>query len=121
MFRHLSGAVDIVAFQDGCIPYPHFGKICRIMKEEGERHGITVWINCESFDRDMPFRFPPINWRTMRYKLEQASLAGIREAVTFEYSHFMSPYSMWPSAGRLRERYLEWMKGDSPEVQLPPA
>ena len=121
MFRHISGAVDIVAFQDGYIPYPHFETICRIMKELGDAYGITVWINCESFDRDMPFRFPPINWRTMRYKLEAASLAGIREAVTFEYSHFMSPLSMWPSAGRLRARYLEWLRGDQPLPELPPA
>lgn len=121
MFSHLSGAVDIVAFQDGLIPYPYFEQVCRIMKEEGERYGITIWMNCESFDRDMPFRFPPINWRTMRYKLESAALAGIQEVITFEYSHFMSEYSMWPSARKLRERYLEWLHGDSPEAVLPPA
>ena len=108
LFGHIAGAVDIVAFQDGYVPYPYFKEICQIMKELGDKHGITVWINSESFDRDMPFRFPPINWRTMRYKLETAAEAGIREAITFEYSHFMSPHSMWPSAACLRDRYMEW-------------
>lgn len=121
MFGKLAGAVDIVAFQDGLIPYPYFEEICRIMKSEGEKHGVKVWINFESFDRDMPFRFPPINWRTLRYKLETASKVGIEEGITFEYSHFMSPYSMWPSAGRLRERYLEWLRGDLPLAELPQA
>ena len=108
LFGHIAGAVDIVAFQDGYVPYPYFREICQIMKELGDAHGITIWINSESFDRDMPFRFPPINWQTFRYKLETAASAGIREAITFEYSHFMSPNSMWPSAAMLRDRYMEW-------------
>ncbi len=119
LFRSLAGGVDILAFQDGYIPYLYFGEICRIMKELGEKHGIKVWMNCESFDRDKPFRFPPINWNTMRCKLESAAEAGIREAITFEYSHFMSPYSLWPSAGHLRKRYMEWKNQPEQPVGLP--
>jgi hypothetical protein len=108
IMAHLAGAVDIVAWQDGYAPYAQMPQLFKIQKELGEKHGMKVWINTESFDRDMPFRFPPINWNMLRYKLECAAAAGIGEAITFEFSHFMSPNSMWPSAAHLYNRYMEY-------------
>ena len=62
---------------------------------------MVSWINTESFDRDMPIKFLPIKWDKMRYKLEVAKKAGIEEALTFEFSHFMSPQSAYSQAGHL--------------------
>ena len=108
---HLAGAVDIVAWQDGFAPYAQMPQLFQVQKELGDKYGVTVWSNNESFERDVPFRFPPINWNTLRYKLECAAAAGITESITFEFSHFMSPNSMWPSAGHLYNRYMEYLHG----------
>ena len=72
-----------------------------------DRYGMTCWTNCESFDRDMPIHFLPIKWQKMLMKLEAAKRAGIEKAITFEFSHFMSPNSMYPSAKGLFDRYCE--------------
>ena len=72
-----------------------------------DKYGIETWTNCESFDRDMPFRFPPIKWEKLRLKLKAAEEAGIENAITFEFSHFLSPHSMYKSAGGLFDRYCE--------------
>ena len=110
VMERIRGTVDIVAWQDGLAPYSQLPRIFQAQKELAEKYGMTVWVNSESFDRDMPFRFPPIDWRCLRYKLECAAQAGISEAITFEFSHFMSPNSMWPSAGNLYNRYMEYIK-----------
>jgi hypothetical protein len=68
---------------------------------------MKAWSNVESFDRDMPFSFPPIDWRKMRWKLDFAETDGVEKCITFEFSHFMSPYSSWPAAGELYKRYCE--------------
>ncbi|MEM7031359.1 MAG: DUF4434 domain-containing protein [Chloroflexota bacterium] len=39
--------------------------------------------------------------------LEQAERCGMDFRITFEFSHFMSPNSMYPSAHNLFERYKE--------------
>ena len=56
----------------------------------------------------MPWRFTPIKWEKFLWKLESAEAAGISEGITFEFSHFMSPNSMYPAAGALFDRYCEY-------------
>ena len=68
------------------------------------------WTNCESFDRDMPIRFLPIKWEKMYHKLRAAEAAGMQKAITFDFSHFMSPNSMYASAHGLFDRYKEYMQ-----------
>jgi hypothetical protein len=68
---------------------------------------MTAWSNVESFDRDMPFSFPPIDWRKMQWKLDFAEEAGVKKCITFEFSHFMSPNSMWLSAHNLYKMYCD--------------
>ena len=103
----ISGAVDIVAFQDGQCTYDELADYLIINSKLARKHGLTCWTNCESFDRDMPWNFPPIKWEKMLLKLEAAKKAGVDKAITFEFSHFMSPNSMFPSAKGLYERYME--------------
>jgi hypothetical protein len=75
-----------------------------------DRYGLQCWTNAESFDRDMPIKFLPIKWEKLKLKLEAAQKAGYDKAITFEFSHFMSPQSMYASAGNLYNRYLEALK-----------
>ena len=106
----ISGCVDTIAFQDGHVTFDELPEALKINKRLADKHGIELWTNCESFDRDMPFRFPPIKWEKMRLKLRAAQAAGIERAITFEFSHFMSPNSFWPQAGNLFNRYMEWIE-----------
>ena len=43
-------------------------------------------------------------------ELEAAKRAGYDKAITFEFSHFMSPQSAYLQAGHLYDRYKEYFK-----------
>jgi len=103
----LEGLVDIVAFQDGIVSFEELGSFMQVNSELIKKHGMRAWSNVESFSRDMPFDFPPIDWRKLRWKMSDAERKGVEKIITFEFSHFMSPQSCWPAAGNLFERYCE--------------
>jgi len=109
IFKGIAGSVDIVAFQDGHVDLDELVDFLRINKKLCDRHGLECWTNSETFDRDMPIKFLPIKWEKLKLKLELASQAGIENAITFEFSHFMSPQSMYISAGHLYNRYKEYI------------
>ncbi len=108
IFKGIKGAVDIVAFQDGHVEYDELIDFLKLNKEMAEANGLECWTNTETFDRDMPIKFLPIKWEKLRLKLELAKQAGIENAVTFEFSHFMSPQSAYLQAGHLYNRYQEY-------------
>lgn len=103
----IKGIVDIVAFQDGHVEIELLPTFLKINKRICEANGIECWTNSESFDRDMPIDFLPIKWEKLRLKLKAAEEAGITNAITFEFSHFISPHSMYKSARYLFDRYCE--------------
>ncbi len=104
----LQGAVDAIAFQDGHCDYDELSDFLVLNRDLANKYGMQSWTNCESFDRDMPIKFLPIKWEKMLLKLAAAYRAGLAKAITFEFSHFMSPNSMYPSAGHLYDRYREY-------------
>ena len=108
IMSEIAGLVDIIAFQDGHVTYEELPEALRINKRLADKYGIELWTNTESFDRDMPIRFLPIKWEKMRLKLLAAEQAGIEHAMTFEFSHFMSPQSAYLQAGHLYDRYMEY-------------
>jgi hypothetical protein len=63
----------------------------------------------ETFERGMPINFLPINWWNLLYKLEAAEASGVEKLITFEFSHFLSPNSIYASAHTLYRRYCEWL------------
>ena len=77
------------------------------MEQLADKYNMKCWTNIESFDRDMPIRFLPIKWEKLLLKLDAARRAGMENAITFEFSHFMSPNSAYLQAGHLYERYCE--------------
>ena len=109
IFDGIRGAVDAVAFQDGHIDYSELEDFFRVNKMMADRYGLQCWTNAESFDRDMPIKFLPIKFEKLRLKLEAARRAGYDKAITFEFSHFMSPQSAYLQAGHLYNRYKEYM------------
>lgn len=108
IFDGIKGAVDAVAFQDGHIDYSELEDFFRINKKMADKYGLQCWTNAESFDRDMPLKFLPIKFEKLKLKLEAAKKAGYDKAITFEFSHFMSPQSMYTSARHLYNRYMEY-------------
>ena len=109
IFGMLSGFVDIVAFQDGHVEFAELPTYLEINNRLARKHGLRPWSNIETFERGMPINFLPINWWNLRYKLEAAESAGVEKLITFEFSHFLSPNSIYPSAHNLFERYREYI------------
>jgi hypothetical protein len=103
----VEGVVDIVAFQDGIVSFEELGDFMQVNTELIKKHGMRAWSNVENFSRDMPFDFPPIDWRKLWWKMSDAEKKGVEKIITFEFSHFMSPQSCWPAAGNLFARYCE--------------
>ena len=104
---NVKGAVDIMAFQDGQVDHHELYDYLVINKKLADKYNMKCWTNIESFDRDMPIRFLPIKWEKLLLKLDAARRAGMENAITFEFSHFMSPNSAYLQAGHLYERYCE--------------
>lgn len=108
IFDGIKEAVDAVAFQDGHVDYHELYDYLTINKQLADKYNLQCWTNCESFDRDMPIKFLPLKFELLKLKLETAAKAGYHKAITFEFSHFMSPQSMYPSAQHLYNRYMEY-------------
>ncbi|TJZ61916.1 DUF4434 domain-containing protein [Sphingobacterium olei] len=110
IFHEIHHAVDAVAFQDGHIDYHELGDFFAVNKMLADKYKMQCWTNAESFDRDMPIKFLPIKFEKLRLKLEAARKAGYDKAITFEFSHFMSPQSAYTQAGHLYNRYREYLE-----------
>jgi hypothetical protein len=110
IFAMLSGFVDVVAFQDGQVDFYELPTFMEINNRLARKHGLKAWSNVESFERGMPINFLPIDWRNLRYKIDVAEAAGVEKLITFEFSHFMSPNSIWPSAHQLYKRYQAYIE-----------
>lgn len=107
-------SVDIVAFQDGHVDFENLPDFLQVNKNLADKHGLQAWTNSESFDRDMPIKFLPIKWEKMLIKLKAAEKAGYSNAITFEFSHFMSPQSAYQQAHHLYNRYCEFFEIENP-------
>lgn len=110
IFAGIRGAVDIVAFQDGHVEYDELVNFLSVNKRLADKYGLECWTNSETFDRDMPIKFLPIKWEKLLLKLRLSEQAGYSNAITFEFSHFMSPQSAYLQAGHLYDRYMEYLK-----------
>jgi hypothetical protein len=104
----ISGAVDIIAFQDGHVDFHELPAYLEINKKLADRYSLCCWTNSEAFDRDMPIKFLPIKWEKLLLKLQSAAQAGVEKGITFEFSHFMSPNSCYLQARNLYNRYCEY-------------
>ncbi len=112
IFDGIHEYVNACAFQDGHIDYDELDAFFSVNKKLADRYGMQCWTNAESFDRDMPIKFLPIKFDKLRMKLEAAKRAGYDKAITFEFSHFMSPQSAYLQAGHLYDRYKDYFNID---------
>lgn len=110
IFDGIKGVIDACAFQDGQIDYDELDAFFEVNKKMADKYGIECWTNAETFDRDMPIKFFPIKFDKLRLKLEAAKRANYTKAITFEFSHFMSPQSAYLQAGHLFDRYKQYFE-----------
>lgn len=108
IFDGIHEVVDACAFQDGHIDYDELDAFFSVNKKLADKYGMQCWTNAETFDRDMPIHFLPIKFDKLRMKLEAAKRQNYDKAITFEFSHFMSPQSAYLQAGHLYDRYREY-------------
>jgi hypothetical protein len=108
IFDGIHDVVDACAFQDGHIDYDELDAFFSVNKKLADKYGMQCWTNAETFDRDMPIRFLPIKFDKLRLKLEAAKRCHYDKAITFEFSHFMSPQSSYIQAHHLYNRYKEY-------------
>ena len=107
--EQMTERIDAAAFMDGHVDFGELADYISAMKCVLEKRTIELWSNLETFDRDLPIRFPPIDWLKMKTKLESVQ-PYVTKIITFEAPHFLSPYSMWESARTLYERYMAYIK-----------
>lgn len=112
VFAQIQDCVDIVAFQDGNVDYHELRDYLSVNAKLAGKYGLTSWTNVETFDRDMPVKFPPISWPALLMKIQEASASGTDKLITFEFSHFMSPNSIFEAARNLNQRYKEWFEAN---------
>ena len=105
----MEGLIDIYAPMDGHVPFNELESYMSVTKEIMDKYGAQYWSNLETFDRDMPWRFPPIEFAKLIYKLNVAQ-KYVTKIISFELPHFMSPDSMYPSAHTLYELYHQYIK-----------
>lgn len=99
--------IDYCAFQDGTASLGKYGAYLAEMKKVCNAHNIQLWANVETFERDPRKMFYPIPFDILRRKIEIAEQYA-EKCITFEFSHFLSPQSIFPSARNLNTLYRNY-------------
>ncbi len=109
IFARCGDQIDICAFQDGTAPITEMRDFFAATKKLCDSYQIDHWVNTETFERDVRAMYYPLPFSLLKQKLaihkEYAD-----KIITFEFSHFLSPQSIYPSARNLFNRYTEFYK-----------
>jgi len=98
--------LDICAYQDGTAPMARMSDYYRQAAELCRLHGLEHWVNVETFERDVRRQYYPIPFQELQRKIAKHEEYA-EKMITFEFSHFLSPNSIYPSARNLFDRYVE--------------
>ena len=109
IFERCSEQIDICAFQDGSAPIESMADYLRVTKKLCDEFGIRHWVNTETFERDVRKMYYPIPFDILRQKLDMHKEYA-EKVITFEFSHFLSPQSIYPSARNLNRLYMDYYK-----------
>ena len=72
-----------------------------------DKYNIALWANVETFERDVRSMFFPIPFDVLRYKIKMAQ-KYVEKCITFEFSHFLSPQSIFESGRNLSALYRSY-------------
>lgn len=105
---HKAGAnIDICAFQDGTAPIDELDNYFGAVKRLCDKYKMQLWVNTETFERDVRGLYPPISFSELEEKISHHKKYADK-IITFEFSHFMSPQSIFPSARNLYGMYVDF-------------
>ncbi len=107
LFSICGKEIDICAFQDGSAPIYQMEEYLKYSKELCDKYNIAHWVNTETFERDPRCVYYPITFDLLKKKLDIIENLA-EKTITFEFSHFLSPQSIYPSAHNLYKRYVEY-------------
>lgn len=99
--------IDICAFQDGSAPMDMMADYFMYTKKVCDKYNIEHWVNVETFERDVRQMYFPIPFGMLKEKIKMHEQYA-EKMVTFEFSHFLSPQSIFPSAQNLNNLYKEY-------------
>ena len=102
--------IDFCAFQDGTAPLDGLASYVSAVKTTCEKHKITLWSNVETFERDVRDLYYPIAFDLLKRKIKEVE-GLVAKCITFEFSHFLSPQSMYISARNLHNLYKRYYGG----------
>lgn len=111
IFEGFGKDVDICAFQDGSAPFKEITAYFDAAKRLCDGHGLELWANVETFERDVRTLYFPIPFELLRTKIELLA-PYVKKNITFEFSHFLSPQSIFPSARNLNKLYVNYYGGE---------
>lgn len=109
IFERCGENIDICAFQDGTVPISQMREFYTATKKLCNEHNIAHWVNVETFERDVRQMYYPIPFSVLRRKLELHKEYA-EKIITFEFSHFLSPQSIYPSAKNLNKLYYNFYR-----------
>ena len=106
LFTYGGKNVDICAVQDGTAPMSQMTEYYTAMKNVCDKHNIEHWVNAETFERDVRRMYYPITFSLLKRRLDMHKNYA-EKIITFEFSHFLSPQSIYPSAHNLNKLYID--------------
>ena len=109
IFERCAEQIDICAFQDGSAPMESMAEYLAVTKQLCDKFGIRHWVNTETFERDVRKMYYPIPFNILKQKLDMHK-AYAEKIITFEFSHFLSPQSIYPSARNLNRLYCDYYR-----------
>ena len=109
IFSECGEGIDICAFQDGSSPIESMREYLVNTRRLCDEFGITHWVNTETVERDVRRMYYPIPFDLLKQKLTQHREYA-EKIITFEFSHFLSPQSIYPSARNLNRLYRKHYK-----------
>lgn len=109
IFSKCSDQIDYCAFQDGSAPIETMREYFVQTKKLCDEFGIKHWVNTETFERDVRRMYYPIPFPLLKEKLD-LHREYAEKIITFEFSHFLSPQSIYPSARNLNRLYTDYYK-----------
>ncbi len=99
--------IDILTFQDGTVNVNKYQEYIKSAKIICDKHNIKLWANVEMFERDVRKMYFPINFDLLRKKIEIAN-DYVENYITYEFSRFLSPQSIFESAKKLNCLYKKY-------------
>ncbi|MCQ3035239.1 MAG: DUF4434 domain-containing protein, partial [Bacilli bacterium] len=101
--------IDVCAFQDGTCTVEALDSYLQVVKKLCDKYHIEMWSNVETFFRGENGALPPQDFDIITKKIEIAE-KYCTKLITFEFSHFLSPNSLYEKARDNNKKYKEYYK-----------